>query len=82
MSKKTQTYTQCIMHLWISETSKMIYTAWIPSQLAKVGRSLEIKIEGEWTTGWVVAEKGAVKDAAYVEEHERDYTRQREASDI
>jgi hypothetical protein len=37
MSKKTQTYTQCVIHKKIDD-GVLVHTAWIPSEFAKVAR--------------------------------------------
>lgn len=80
---KPQTYTQCVLELKLDDNSKLIDQAWIPTNLAKVGKTLRIKNSNdEWVNGWVVVERGATKDADFVEARERDYTRQRQVSDI
>ena len=31
-------------------------TAWVPVQFAIIGKSLDLKINGAWTNGWLVEE--------------------------
>lgn len=72
----TDTYTQCRLR---SDTTEK--TAWIPTRYAKAGSVVEIgkRFQGRL---WQVVSCGATLDAEYVEEHERDYRTQREASDV
>ena len=72
----TSTYTQC--RLRSDNTEK---TAWIPTRYAEAGSVVEIgkRLQGRL---WQVISRGATLDAEYVEEHERDYRTQRQASDI
>lgn len=72
----TNTYTQC--RLRSSNTEK---TAWIPTRYAKAGSVVEIGKRLQ-RRRWEVVSCGATLDAKYVEEHERDYRTQREASDV
>jgi hypothetical protein len=81
MSKKNQHYTQCTMHK-ATETGTLIDVAWIPSEFAHIGRHLVIRVKGVWVSGWYVVSKGSARPAHWVEAHERDYLKQREASDI
>lgn len=59
------------------------YTAWIPEEYAKLGRVLKLRHDdGHWEDGWEVKRRGARMLSSYVEDHERNYLKQREASDI
>jgi hypothetical protein len=82
MAKTTNTYTQCVLtKRFIASTKTTV--SWLPTMYAKKGSYLELKqLDGSWENGWRVEEVGTTADAAYVEEHERDYTKQRSASDI
>lgn len=65
-----------------STQRKMRYVAWIPEELAKVGKIMDIKMsDGWWDKGWEIAEVWTVQPEDYVREHERDYLTQSEASD-
>lgn len=88
MSKKI-VYRQCALEhreqtQYTGELVITHYTAWIPNQFAKVGNKVDLWFdEGkQWIRGWVVKQVGEAKDEEYVLDHERDYTRQRAASDI
>jgi len=72
MSSKVEHYTQCTMSR-VSGTARHIHVAWIPSQFAKVGRHLEIKINDEWTGPWLVDHRGSTMESAAVEEKSREY---------
>jgi len=84
MVKKTETYAQCRLERKLGDGSVTCHVSWIPSKFAKVGTVLKLKDRDTevWTDGWVVKEKWTVRDAASVEQHERDHVHQREASDI
>jgi hypothetical protein len=62
----------------------LIYTvAWIPEKFAHVGKSLKLRDDsGNWNDGWLVKELYNYRSANFVLSHERDWTKQREASDI
>lgn len=56
---------------------------YLPEKFAIVGKPLRLKEDdGTWTDGWVVKEVYQRKETAEVNIRSRDYTRQREASDI
>ncbi len=66
-------YKQCTMTK--GETSQV---AWIPEEVAKVGKFVRIGDDN----GWEVKTAGERKDGAYILKHERDFMTQRRASDI
>jgi hypothetical protein len=57
-------YTQCKLEKKISSTSRLTETAWIPSNFAKIGRNIEIKVGEKWDSGWVVIERYASANSA------------------
>jgi len=61
--------------------SRMV--SWIPEKYAKKNKQLKLREEnGQWEDGWVVINTYGKRLSTYCSLHERDYTRQREASDI
>ena len=61
----------------------MVTTSWIPSRYAVRGKTLKLKSEdGFWEDGWEVVSVGATAPSEEVNERSRDYTKQREASDV
>lgn len=70
-------YAQCILTKGTKKT-----TSWLPMKFAKTGKVLKLKDDGTWDDGWTVTEVGTIQDFSYVKEKERDFTKQREASDI
>lgn len=58
--------------------------AWLPLKFARRGHVVQIQTaKGIWEDGWEVVETwGSPRSSADVAEHERDYLKQREASDI
>lgn len=73
----TQTYTQCLLVKGSQHDN-----CWIPTELARVGKTLKVKLDGRWDNGWVVRERYTTREATDLAEHERDHLHQREASDI
>jgi hypothetical protein len=75
-------YTQCLLSKTI-QNKEYVVVAWIPSQFAKVNEIVKIKTpDGQWENGWKVKEIYNQRDEKSVLEHERDYLKQRAASDI
>lgn len=75
---KTKYYRQCVLQKGNTHT-----TSYIPEVYANVGSTLKLKNEhDQWDNGWVVTKAGEKIDAEYVETNERNYMRQRKASDI
>ena len=75
--KKTPTYTQCKL-----QKGYTFRVVWIPTLFARPNRMIDLKIDGKWSDGWRVVFVGAIASSEYVETHEADYRKQREASDI
>lgn len=75
-------YCQCNMRKKI-ENGYKLNVAWIPEKFAQKGKVIKLKWEdGTWEEGWEVMFVGARQEAEKVEENERDYLKQRKASDI
>lgn len=73
-----QTYTQSKLKRGDEEQ-----TAWIPTEFAVVNGVIQIRMEdSHWEDNWVVVETYSTREKGFVEEHERDYKKQRRASDI
>lgn len=47
-------------------------TAWIPSGFARAGRSIQIRVDGEWQRGWRVEEAYEGTKTAEEAEHRAD----------
>lgn len=60
----------------------LYYTAYIPTELAKVGEYVKIKLDGDWDDGWKVEAVFTTLPAKYVQERSQDYKQTRKASDI
>jgi hypothetical protein len=59
------------------------HVAWIPEKFAVQNRMIKIKMDGEWDDGWqVVGAGGSAMSEKYLLARERDFARQRKASDI
>lgn len=48
---------------------------WIPTEFARTGRYIKIKVNGSWQDGWRVMKVYATQDADLVRGRARDYTR-------
>lgn len=70
-------YTQC--YLLKGNKSQV---AWIPSKFAIIDKIIKIKQNGVWDDGWKVITTFGVLPSKHIEKHERDYVKQRLASDI
>ena len=70
-------YTQCTF-----KKPNKKQTAWIPTKYAHVRSVIKIKINNVWDNGWVVDSVYGSRSKSHVESHERDYLKQRSASDI
>lgn len=83
MSTKAQTYTQCRLEKPWQDIGSLVDIVWIPTKYAKLNKILKIKQEdASWDDGWTVTAVYSTKKASEVESNERDYLRQRQASDI
>jgi hypothetical protein len=58
-------------------------TSWIPEPYCVVGKVVKLKdANGNWEDGWKVVSASEPKPAKFIEGHERDYLKNRKASDI
>jgi hypothetical protein len=75
-------HTQC--KLSKDEDGRVVnYTAWIPDDVAVVGRTVKLKEDdGTWSEGWRVDERYTTLPYTVVAERSQDYKRTRKASDI
>jgi hypothetical protein len=75
-------YIQCLLTKFINGDCLKIIT-WIPEKYAIRNKVLKLKNEtGIWTNGWVVQETYNRQNEDFIKEHERDFAKQRQASDI
>lgn len=75
-------YAQCTMVRPLASGAAEQHVAWIPSQLAKVGKVVDIDIKGERVPGYRIVAVGEKRPASFVIARERDYAHQRKVSDI
>jgi hypothetical protein len=74
---------QCKFNRSIGGGMSVETTSWIPEQFAKVGNVVELKMGNEWEDGWeIVSVNDDRKLSNEVNEHSRDYLKQRAASDV
>ena len=71
------TYTQCLLH-----KGNVKYTAYLPTEYAKIGEYVRIKFECTWEDGWLVVDVFTSLPFSYVIERSQDYRKTRTASDI
>ena len=73
-----ETHTQCKLRRLDAEQ-----VTWLPTKFARKGKFVKLKSDdGTWQDGWEVVEVWGTRPSEEVLEHERDYLKQREASDI
>lgn len=78
MSKKVEYYKQCELR-----KDKTTTVAWIDADSAILGNIVTIKHDdGRLDAGWKVETASSPLAAAIVEANERNYTKQRKASDV
>jgi hypothetical protein len=83
MRKKNEIYTQCLLYKFISNSGTLKRVAWIPESFANEGAVIKIqRDDGSWSDGWTVQERYSSHPEPFVLLHERDFARQRKASDI
>jgi hypothetical protein len=76
-------YIQCLLVNYRLSSDVIKTVAWIPEKFATPQRVIKLKREdGSWSNGWVIQEMYGVHSEEFVKYHERDFARQREASDI
>ena len=79
----TGNYVQCKVQRNVPGGGTRQHVAWIPEKFARLDKIMRIKNDlDEWEDGWRVIETWGTRTAADVERHERDWARQRLASDI
>lgn len=70
-------YTQCKMVQNVNADKslpKRIHVAWIPSELARVNRRVELKLQNVWGD-WTVTETYETKEASLVERRGHESTK-------
>jgi len=81
--ENSMNYTQCLLVKENKDGEVFKTVCWIPSEFAQRYRVLKLKEDnGEWNDGWMVEHSYTTHNEEFVRFHERDFTRQREASDI
>lgn len=83
MSKKDVRYKQCVLSS-PTEGGETVQVAWIPAMYAGLGRSVYFgkKVATPDRLWTVTGVSDPAISGAYLAEHERDYTTQRQASDV
>jgi len=77
-----QMFIQCLLTK-LTDKGCLKTISWLPEQFAEPRRVLKLKNEdGSWTDGWVVQETYGSNTQEFVLSHERDFAKQRQASDI
>jgi len=79
---KADYHRQCRLSRQINGKMEILVT-WLPEEFSKVGKVLELEMEsGKWQNGWAVCEVYERRKTKEVAERERDYRKNRKASDI
>jgi hypothetical protein len=75
-------YVQCLLSKNFDD-HKLYIVSWIPKNYAIIGKTLKLKNDdGVWNFGWIVKEMFTEAEEEFILEHERDWAKQRRASDI
>ena len=73
---------QCKVTRKVGEATEVVVT-WLPEYFAKVGEVIDLDShEGKREKGWAVSEVYDRRPSKEVAERERDYKKNREASDV
>jgi squalene cyclase len=77
-------FAQCLLVKYLPNKRGMLKTvSWLPIEFAESMRLLKLQNDdGTWSDGWMVQEIYGTHTKEFVLEHERDFARQRKASDI
>ena len=77
-------FRQAELYRFISENKYEATTSWIPEEIAKVGNLIRIKesSDAEWEENWKVVKVYDRKSLSQLSDKERDYLKQRQASDV
>lgn len=77
-------YIQCLLVKYVSEPTGMLKTvSWLPEKFVTKRRVLKLQLEdGSWSEDWMIQETYGSNEEVFILAHERDFARQRKASDI
>lgn len=64
------------------ESGYKMEVCWVPEKFAKVGNIIKIKINDNWDFDWQITQVFSRKEFDELEITERDFLKQRKASDI
>lgn len=67
-----QQYRQCVLKRYNHDGSVLCHTAYIPSQFAKLNKTISIKIGEVWNSGFLVTYAGPVCDIADIDDKRYD----------
>lgn len=79
MAKKDVLYRQCRFK---NTVDGRVTVGWIEANAAKVGNTMQLKLEEELEDNWQVLEVGASMLGEELQERQRDYLNTRKASDV
>jgi hypothetical protein len=78
---KNTIYIQCVLRKKLSNEETAVHIAWIPSKFAVLNKTIKIRESNTWSNGWIVAERGASRSDASLDEYAMDHKKQRDKSD-
>jgi hypothetical protein len=81
---RSEFYRQCELRRQVGPDQFEVMTSRIPDEKAKVGNIVRLRnsVEDEWSEGWLVVAAYGCCPYADLKITERDWTRQRKASDV
>jgi hypothetical protein len=81
---RSEFYRQCDLSRRLAEDRIEWMTSWIPEEKAKIGNIVRLRnsAQEEWSEGWLVVAIYTRRLYTELEITERDWTRQRKASDV
>lgn len=76
-------FVQCLLYKDSPLGGFLLTVSWLPEKFAHVGKVLKLENDDKtWSNGWRVMKLYSRHESDFVLEHERDFARQRKASDI
>jgi len=75
-------YVQCLLIKYVKEGC-LKTVAWLPENFCEIYKELKLQDDdGLWNEGWIIQETYNCAEEDYILSHERDWAKQRKASDI
>jgi hypothetical protein len=76
-------FVQCLLNKYLDGGDCLKTVVWLPEKFVRNRKPLKLQSDdGSWSEGWFVQERYSMRSESHVLAHERDFAKQRNASDI